>query len=137
MNAPKVVVKRGEAVDEYPLPLPMLPTYREMALIQRVTDLTFGEIISGAGGDNPVADYAVALYAIKREKPLFDAEDAGELLDLPYGAIEIHFGPAEEPDPDPLSRSGSDASESAPPAETPNGSESSTSGTSEEPGDPQ
>lgn len=98
MSESKVLIRRGDAVDEYPLPLPMVPTYREMNLIKRVTGLTIGEIIVGAGGD-PDADFAVALYAMKRENPAFDERDAARLFDLPFGAIEIHFGEPEDEAP--------------------------------------
>lgn len=95
IDAPKVVVTRGTAVDEYPLPLPMIPTYREMNIIKRLTGLTIGEVIAGAGGD-PDADMAVAIYAIKRENPAFSLREAERLFDLPFGAIEIDFGEVPE-----------------------------------------
>lgn len=106
MNAPKVVVKKGDAVDEYPLPLPFVPTYREMNLIKRVTDLSVLQILAGAGSD-PDADFAVAIYAMKRERHEFSQADAEALFDLPFGAIEIHFEDAadEVAEPDPLPES--------------------------------
>jgi hypothetical protein len=85
------VTHDGGLVDEYPLPLPMLPTYREMNLIKKVTGLTIGEIILGIG-DDPDADFAVAVYAIKRANPEFGFEEAQALFDVPFGGIEIHFG---------------------------------------------
>jgi hypothetical protein len=90
------VTHDGGLVDEYPLPLPMLPTYREMNLIKKVTGLTIGAIILGIG-DDPDADFAVAVYAIKRANPEFGIEEAQALFDVPFGGIEIHFG---EPDPE-------------------------------------
>lgn len=95
MDAPKVVVRRGDAVDEYPLPLPMIPTYREMNLLKKVTGLTIGEIMLRMGED-PDADFAVAIFAMKRENPSFDQADAEKLFDLALGDIEIHFPPMPE-----------------------------------------
>jgi hypothetical protein len=85
------VTHDGGLVDEYPLPLPMLPTYREMNLIKKVTGLVIGDVLRGMGND-PDADLALAMYAIKRERPDFDVAEAQALFDLPFGAIEIHFG---------------------------------------------
>lgn len=112
MNAPKVVVRRGDAVDEYPLPLPFVPTYREMNLIKRVTDLSVLQILGGAGSD-PDADFAVAIYAMKRERPDFSQADAEALFDLPFGGIEIHFDDPEPevPGADPLPPDGVEPSE--------------------------
>jgi hypothetical protein len=42
LDPPKVVIKRARSKGEYPLPLPLVPTYREANLIKRVTGLTIG-----------------------------------------------------------------------------------------------
>jgi hypothetical protein len=127
MIGPKVLVKRDGSVYEYPLPLPFVPTYREMNLIQKVTSLSVLEILARAGAD-PNADFAVAIYAIKRANPGFSEDDAEALYDLPFGAIEIHFDEADEvADPDPLSPGGEEPSESSSETDKPETSPSSTS----------
>jgi hypothetical protein len=85
------VTHDGGLVDEYPLPLPMLPTYREMNLIKKVTGLVIGDVLRGMGND-PDADLRARDVRDQAGRPDFDVAEAQALFDLPFGAIEIHFG---------------------------------------------
>lgn len=138
MNAPKVVIRRGEAVDEYPLPLPIEPTYREMNLMENAIERPVGLILMFAGV-SPTYDVAVAIYAMARERGReFTGADSEDLLDLPMGAIEVVYADAVEvvPDETPLPVSGDSASRSDSAADKPIDSPPSTSETLEDSGTP-
>jgi hypothetical protein len=88
MNPPKVIVTRGEATEEYRLPLPFAPTYREMDLITDVTKMDYWSVLAGAGVEVK-ADVAVAIYAKARCKGGCTLEQANAIFDLPFGSIEL------------------------------------------------
>jgi hypothetical protein len=140
MNAPKVVVKRGETVEEFPLPLPIVPSYREMNMMENAMERPAATILFFAGV-SPAYDVAVAIYAMSRERGrAFAQSDAEDLLDLPMGAIEVVYADeaAEEAvNPDPLSGSGSPEPESDSGEDKQTSSESSTSETPEGSGIPE
>lgn len=139
MNAPKVVIRRGDAVDEYPLPLPIDPSYREMNLMENAMERPVGLILMYAGV-SPTYDVAVAIYAIARERGReFTSSDSEDLLDLKMGQIEVVYADKPEPEvpgEDPLSASDAIASESDSAADTPTVSPPSTSETPEDSGTP-
>jgi hypothetical protein len=136
LDPPKVVIKSGALAGEYPLPLPLVPTYREANLIKRVTGLTIGQLIARFMADDPDADVGLVIFALKRARPNVEEDDIAELYDLDIGSLEIVLVAEQEAGDRPPAPSGGEAPSEGSSAAEPPSSPSDTPETPEETGTP-